>query len=119
MSRRPTRSATVRLRWTGTRPAWRRFLALSCRSCPGSTRRQLAWGRLPGHFGLALLIALACASPYLPALLHWAGSGAAYQVGLDEGAAMQAGAASAGAVQQLEVLTLDALGVDLPVRVIL
>src|SRR5438067_362008 len=81
--------------------------------------RQLAWGRLPGHLGIALAISLSCAAPYLPALLHWAGTGAAYQVGQDEGAVMQAGATSAGMVQQLGVLTLDALGVDLPVRAIL
>ena len=81
--------------------------------------RQLAWGRLPGHLGLALAISLSCAAPYLPALLHWAGTGAAYQVGQDEGAVMQAGATSAGTVQQLGILTLDALGVDLPVRAIL
>src|ERR671933_772342 len=81
--------------------------------------RRLAWGRLPGHLALALLISMACAVPYLPALLHWAGSGGAYQVGLEDGAAMQLGARGSAAAERLAVFTLDALGVDLPLRLVL
>jgi hypothetical protein len=82
-------------------------------------RRRLAWGRLPGHLALALLISVACAVPYLPALLHWAGSGGAYQVGLEDGAAMQLGARGSAAAERLAVFALDALGVDLPLRLVL
>ena len=81
--------------------------------------RRIAWLQLPRHAACAVAIALACAAPYVPALLHWAGAGGAYQVGLEDGAAMQAGARSSVAAQRLAVFTLDALGVDLPVRLIL
>ena len=66
-----------------------------------------------------MVLALICAAPYLPLLLHWAGSGGAYQVGLEEGTALEVGARTPQAAELLGLLTLDALGVDLPVRVVL
>jgi hypothetical protein len=84
-----------------------------------ATWRRIDWPQLPRKVALALAIALACAAPYLPALLHWAGAGGAYQVGLEDGAAMQVGARNSVAAERLAVFTLDALGVDLPVRLIL
>lgn len=81
--------------------------------------RRLPWRQLPGHLAAALVIALLCAAPYLPALLHFAGSGGAYQVGLEDGRAMELGVKSATVSELLGVFTLNALGVDLPVRIIL
>jgi hypothetical protein len=81
--------------------------------------RRINWLRLPRNVALAVAIAVVCAAPYLPALLHWAGAGGAYQVGLEDGAGTQLGARSSVAAERLAVFTLDALGVDLPVRLIL
>lgn len=81
--------------------------------------RRMDWLRLPRDLALAVALAAMCAAPYLPALMHWAGAGGAYQVGLEDGAAMQAGARSSLAGERLAVFTLDALGVDLPVRLML
>src|SRR5438128_1963373 len=81
--------------------------------------RRLPWRRLPRDVAAAAAIALVCAVPYLPALLHFAGTGGAYQVGLEDGRAMELGAKSATVAELLGVFTLNALGVDLPVRVVL
>ena len=81
--------------------------------------RRLPWRRLPRDIAAAVAIALVCAVPYLPALLHFAGTGGAYQVGLEDGRAMELGAKSATVTELLGVFTLNALGVDLPVRVVL
>jgi hypothetical protein len=79
--------------------------------------RRLPWRRLGGDLGLAVAIAAVCAAPYLPAVLHWAGAGGAYQAGLEDGTAMDIGARNATAGESLGIFTLDALGVDLPVRI--
>jgi hypothetical protein len=79
--------------------------------------RRLPWRRLGGDLGVAVAIATVCAVPYLPAVLHWAGAGGAYQAGLEDGTAMDIGARNATAGESLGIFTLDALGVDLPVRI--
>jgi hypothetical protein len=79
--------------------------------------RRLQWGRLLRHMLVVVAVAAACAAPYLPALLHWAGGGGAYVVGNEDGSALERGTTSA--VQILAAFSADALGVDLPVRVVL
>jgi hypothetical protein len=79
--------------------------------------RRLRWGRLALHALMAGAIAAVCAAPYLPALLHWAGGGGAYVVGNEDGSALERGTSSALLI--LAAFSADALGVDLPVRVIL
>jgi hypothetical protein len=81
--------------------------------------QRLPWKRLGVHVGGAVVLALVCAAPYLPVLLQWAGTGGAFDVGFDDGGALATGARSTTAADLLGVFTLDALGVDLPVRVLL
>jgi len=81
--------------------------------------QRLRWRRLLWHLVPALLVAMVCAAPYLPRLLHWAGGGGAFEVGLDDGLAMDVGAKSTTAAELLHVFTLDALGIDLPIRLAL
>jgi hypothetical protein len=80
--------------------------------------RRIQWGQLVRHVLVVVAIAAVCAAPYLPALLHWAGSGGAYEVGNEDGTALERGATSS-AMQILAAFIADALGIDLPVRVVL
>jgi hypothetical protein len=80
--------------------------------------RRIQWGALARHALVVVAIAAVCAAPYLPALLHWAGGGGASVVGNEDGTALERGAATS-ALQILGAFTADALGVDLPVRVVL
>jgi hypothetical protein len=81
--------------------------------------RRVVWHRLvPDALG-ALVLAAICAAPYLPALLHWAGTGGAYQVGFEDGTAIERGAQTTSAIQLLGLFVVDSLGVDLPVRIAL
>jgi hypothetical protein len=82
------------------------------------------WGRLPWrHLSLAVpgavLISLICAAPYLPVLFHWAGAGGAFEVGYGDATALAVGAKSTTAGDLLAVFTANALGIDLPVRLVL
>jgi hypothetical protein len=79
--------------------------------------RAIPWRRL-GVDGLAALaVAVLCAAPYMPVLLHWAGAGGAYAVGNADGAAIQR--ATSSGLETLGIFGLDALGVDFPVRIVL
>jgi len=80
--------------------------------------RRLPWSRLGTHLPGAIALSLVCASPYLPVLLNWAGTGGAFDVGFEDGGALATGARSTTAGDLLGVFTLDALGVDLPLRVV-
>src|SRR5205085_9620743 len=64
-----------------------------------------------------VVLAVVCAAPYLPVLLHWAGGGGAYAIGSEDGSALERGTDSA--LQLLGLFALDALGVDFPVRIVL
>ena len=86
-------------------------------TAPASWRR-VDLLRLPVHGAGAIILAFVFAAPYVPALLHWAGSGGAYQVGYEDGTALEHGATTS-AMQLLGAFIADALGVDLPVRVVL
>src|SRR5262249_4017402 len=79
--------------------------------------RRLPWYRLGPDVGGAAVLAAACAAPYLAVLLHWAGAGGAYQTGYESGSALEQGTTSA--LDSLGLFTIDALGVDLLVRVAL
>jgi hypothetical protein len=80
---------------------------------------RLPWRRLLVTVPGAVLVAVACAMPYLPVLFHWAGTGGAFDVGYEDATALAVGAKSTTAADLLGVFTLDALGIDLPVRVVL
>jgi hypothetical protein len=79
--------------------------------------RRIPWRRLGLDMLLVAAVAAVCAAPYLPLLLHWAGGGGAYAVGNEDGSAMEQGSASV--LQLLGLFSLDALGVDAPVRIVL
>jgi hypothetical protein len=81
--------------------------------------RQLNWRQLAVHTAGTIVLALICAAPYVPVLLHWAGTGGAYQAGYEDGTALEKGAQTMSALELLGVFTADALGVDLPIRVVL
>jgi hypothetical protein len=78
--------------------------------------RNLHWSKLVVHVGLAMLIALVCAAAYLPLLFHWAEGGGALAVGYEDGTALATGAKSTISGDLLLVYTLNALGIDLPIR---
>jgi hypothetical protein len=78
--------------------------------------RRIEWRRLLGAVPLALVLGVVCAAPYLPGLLHWAGTGGAYAVGVEDAQVPQSGASVSAGPQPLVVFALDALGVDLPIR---
>ncbi|MBV9895634.1 MAG: hypothetical protein JO020_15835, partial [Chloroflexi bacterium] len=80
--------------------------------------RRLLWGRLVLQGAGTVVLAIVCAAPYLPVLLHWASGGGAYQVGYEDGTALEHGA-TGSAAQLLGLFSLDALGVDFPVRIVL
>ncbi|MBV9599687.1 MAG: hypothetical protein JOZ87_22925 [Chloroflexi bacterium] len=79
--------------------------------------RTMPWRRL-GLDGLgAFAFAVLCAALYMTVLLHWAAAGGPYEVGNADGAALQQGTSSG--LQNLAVYSLDALGIDFPVRIAL
>jgi hypothetical protein len=80
--------------------------------------RVMPFKRLGVHVPGGILLAVACAAPYLPVLLQWAGTGGAFDVGFDDGGVLAGGASSISAAERLGVFSVDALGVDLPVRVV-
>lgn len=80
--------------------------------------RRIDWGRLAPHALGAVVLALICAAPYLPVLLHWAGSGGAYAAGNEDGSALAQGATGSG-IELLGLFVVDALGVDFPIRIVL
>jgi hypothetical protein len=79
--------------------------------------RRLPWQHLRLGVPVAVSIALVCAAPYLPVLFHWAGG--AFQVGYQDATSLAVGEKSATADEQLGVFSLDALGIDVPVRLVL
>jgi uncharacterized protein DUF6541 len=79
--------------------------------------RRIDWLRLLSRLGGTVVLAVICAAPYLPVLLHWAGGGGAYAAGNEDGTALEQGTASA--VQLLGLFAVDALGVDFPVHIVL
>jgi hypothetical protein len=83
--------------------------------------RRVAWRSLLPHVGLAGVLALVCAAVYLPVLFNWAGAGGAYAVGLEDGALPQNPPSVTGSAgpDLIVVFALDALGVDLPARLVL
>ncbi|MGI9145097.1 MAG: DUF6541 family protein [Chloroflexota bacterium] len=87
--------------------------------CLGGLGR-VVWRRLGWPILVAAGVAIVSASPYLPNLTTWAGAGGAYAAGLAAGATPQ-GATSAmnGQPSAFATFTLNALGIDLPVRVLL
>jgi hypothetical protein len=84
----------------------------------GAAWRKLDWRRLPAHAGLAVGLALVCGLPYLPVLLGWAAGGGATAVGAQEGGAVESAVTTTGG-DLLASFGLNALGVDLPVRLVL
>jgi hypothetical protein len=80
---------------------------------------RLPWRRVLLGAPVAIIIALACAMPYLPVLFHWAGTGGAFDVGYEDATALAVGAKSTTAAGLLGVFALEALGIDLPLRVVL
>jgi hypothetical protein len=81
--------------------------------------RRLVWVSLAPHLGLACAIAVLCAVPYLPTLLHWAGSGGAISVGDEAGLALADVGSPFLANTNFVIFLGGALGVDLPVRLVL
>jgi hypothetical protein len=84
-------------------------------------RRRVAWRGLPRDVGLAVVVGVACAAVYLPSLISWAGGGGAYRVGLQDGG-VTAGSLSRNLdpdTNPFTVFALGALGIDLPLRVVL
>jgi hypothetical protein len=82
-----------------------------------ANRARIPWRRVGADVLIAAVVAVVCAAPYLPILFHWAGGGGAYGVGDESGAALERGTSSA--LQLLSVFSVDALGVDFPIRVVL
>ncbi len=79
--------------------------------------RRLEVTRLLPHALLSAGFGVVLAAPYLPVLLHWAGGGGAYSVGYENGTALEQGTTSA--LGLLAAFVADALGVDLPIRIVL
>jgi hypothetical protein len=83
--------------------------------------RRVGWCALGRDVGLAVAVGVACAMAYLPNLFDWAGTGGAYGVGLQDGGVV-AGSLSRNLdpdTNPFSVFALGALGIDLPVRVVL
>jgi Family of unknown function (DUF6541) len=81
--------------------------------------RRLHWARLARHAGLALVFALVVAAPYLPSLLHWAGAGGAYLAGVEDTRVPTSASSAVTGPSLFVVRAIEALGIDLPVRVVL
>jgi hypothetical protein len=81
--------------------------------------RQIPWSRLPLDLGLALVVGLVSAVPYLPPLLAFARGGGASGAGFEDVAALAASSQIGTVSDTLLGFGLDALGVDLPVRVVM
>jgi hypothetical protein len=81
--------------------------------------RRLPWSRLPAHLGIAAGLGVVFALPYLPALFHWAGGGGAFAVGYEDGRAIEDAASSFLANSTFSIFLADALGLDLPTRLVL
>jgi len=81
--------------------------------------RRIKWAVLPGHLLIALALAAACAAPYLPTLLGWAGSGAAYGVGVADGQTVEPSQSAPAGLSLFAVFALQSLGIDLPIRLVL
>jgi hypothetical protein len=79
---------------------------------------MLPWRRLAGHVPLAAGAALLGAAPYLPMLVHWAGTGGASAVGSADLAETQA-RGSTPLAELVVTYGADVLGLDLPVRIAL
>jgi uncharacterized protein DUF6541 len=85
----------------------------------GSLRR-VAWRALARDMVVAGVVALVCAAPYLPILLHWAGSGGTgYGISAEDGQVAQTAPGLSAPSDLFVVFGLGALGIDLPVRVAL
>jgi hypothetical protein len=82
--------------------------------------RHVAWRALARDLVIASVVALVCAAPYLPILLHWAGSGGTgYGASVEDGQVAQAAPGLSAPSDLFLVFGLGALGIDLPVRVVL
>jgi hypothetical protein len=82
---------------------------------------RVGWRDLPRDVGLALVVGVVCAAVYLPSLIAWAGGGGAYRVGLQDGG-VTAGSLSRNLdpdTNPFTVFALGALGIDLPLRIVL
>jgi len=84
----------------------------------GSLHR-IAWRGLGGSLVLVVGVALAGAGPYLPNLVGWAGAGGAYEVGLAASPTPQTMAIADDGPSAFLAFGLNALGIDLPIRLIL
>jgi hypothetical protein len=80
--------------------------------------RRVAWAALPGALLVASVVMIVCAAPYLPALFHWAGAGGAYSVGLDDVLTPPSNGRAERGPDLLTVFGLEALGIDLPIRLL-
>jgi hypothetical protein len=81
---------------------------------------HVAWRALARDLVIASVVALVCAAPYLPILLHWAGSGGTgYGASVEDGQVAQAAPGLSAPSDLFLVFGLGALGIDLPVRVVL
>jgi hypothetical protein len=81
--------------------------------------QRLPWRQLPGHLGITAGIALVCAAPYLPIVLHWAGGGGAVLTGDEAGRALASSASSFLEDSTFLVFLGGSLGMDVPIRLIL
>src|SRR5262249_32003619 len=81
--------------------------------------RHLTWSSLPAHLGLVAVIAAVCSVPYWPILLHWAGGGGAANLGFEAGQALANSASSFLADSTFLVFLGGALGMDVPLRLVL
>ncbi|MBV9174496.1 MAG: hypothetical protein JOZ81_30920, partial [Chloroflexi bacterium] len=83
-----------------------------------SAWHKAQWRQLPVGVGIAVLVGVACAAPYVPTLLGWANSGGAYAVGIED-SQMPSPAGDSTRAATFVAFALDTLGVDLPTRVLL
>jgi hypothetical protein len=81
--------------------------------------RRLPWTQLPAHLVVAALVALVCALPYLPLLLHWAGGGGASRLGYEAGQVLEDRASTFLGEGTFLVFLGGALGIDTPIRLVL
>ncbi|GAC1314732.1 MAG: hypothetical protein NVSMB2_04690 [Chloroflexota bacterium] len=81
--------------------------------------RTIRWRPVALGVLVALCVAAVCAAPYASALLAWLGAGGAYASGAVDGAILSAAAESGDAAASWGFFALDALGIDLPIRLVL
>jgi len=84
-----------------------------------SWRAPVAWRRLIRDVVLGLAVATVCAAPYLPTLVPWAAGGGAYFVGLGGEEPVRSDPGVAPFLPLHIIFAIEALGIDLPLRLVL